>query len=147
MNVFDKRNIVLNAEPANKQEAINLCGRVLLNNGYVKPLYLDDMISRENIVTTYIGNNVAIPHGLSNSASNIIHSGLSLIQVPNGVEFGTSDDSKIAYIVIGIAGKDDGHMSMLETLAEVLTDMKKIEQLRRATSEVEIFNIFQEVSF
>ena len=145
MNVFDKKNIILNASPVNKTEAIKMVGQILLDNGYIKPEYIDDMMERENIMTTYIGNNVAIPHGLSNSAENILHSGLAFIQVPNGVEFGTPEESLTAYLIIGIAGKNGDHLDMLANLAMVLTDMDKIEKMRSLQDKNEIIKMLEEV--
>ena len=142
MNVFDEKNIILAAAPAGKDEAIQMAGQILLDNGYVKPEYLDDMRAREELVTTYIGNNVAIPHGLHTSGDNILHSGISFIQVPNGVEFGDERESKIAYLVIGIAGKDGGHMEILSKVALILTDMDQVERLRTAKSPGEILAVF-----
>ena len=145
MNVFDKENIILKASPVNKTEAIKMVGQILLDNGYIRPEYVDDMMEREKIMTTYIGNNVAIPHGLSNSAENILHSGLSFLQVPDGVDFGTPEESLIAYIVIGIAGKNGDHLNMLANLAMVLTDMDKIEKMRSLQDKNEIIKMLEEV--
>jgi len=143
MKVFDENNIILCAKPADKIEAIKMSGMILHRNGYVKQTYINDMLEREKIVTTYIGNNVSIPHGLSNSGENILHSGLSFVQVPDGIEFGTEEESKIAYLVIGIAGKNGEHMEMLGKLAMTLTDMEKVEKLRTAHTKTEVMDIFQ----
>jgi mannitol/fructose-specific phosphotransferase system IIA component len=142
MNVLEERNVILGAKLADKSEAVKLAGEVLIKNGYVKPEYLDDMFQREELVSTYIGNNVAIPHGLHTSGENILHSGISFIQVPDGVEFGDEEESNIAYLVIGIAGKDGSHLDILGKIAEILTDMDQIERLRCITESREVLETF-----
>ncbi|MCL2588902.1 MAG: PTS sugar transporter subunit IIA [Oscillospiraceae bacterium] len=142
MNVFDEKNIVLAAAPADKMEAIRMAGEVLLGNGYVKSAYLDDMVAREQLVTTYIGNYVAIPHGLHTSGENILSSGISFVQVPGGVEFGDVGEGKTAYLVIGIAGKDGSHMEILSQVAMVLTDLDQVERLRTAQTPREVLEVF-----
>jgi len=142
MNVFDQKNIILDVAPADKAEVIKLAGTILLENGYVKPAYIDDMFERETLVSTYIGNHVAIPHGLHTSGENIHHSGISFIQIPGGVEFGDEAESKIAYLAIGIAGKDGSHLEILGKIAEILTDMDQIEKLRTVKHPEEVLEVF-----
>ena len=48
---------------------------------------------------TYIGNGVAIPHGMSEGSKYVKNTGISVIQIPDGVEW----NEEKAYIVVGIA--------------------------------------------
>lgn len=141
MNVFDEKNIKLNQKFTNKTDAIVRAGEVLVENGYVDKSYVEDMLKREAEVSTYIGNNIAIPHGIVKSVEKIHHSGISLLQTPEGVPF----DGETAYLVIGIAGRDNEHLEILGKIAEVCSDMDKVEKLRTASTEKEIYEIFKEV--
>ncbi|MGG3924250.1 PTS sugar transporter subunit IIA, partial [Geobacillus thermodenitrificans] len=80
-SILKKENIVLNAQPKTKEEAIRLAGEVLVKQGYVDPSYIDAMLEREQLTTTYIGNNVAIPHGTEEAKSLVKQSGISIVQV------------------------------------------------------------------
>ena len=60
-SIFNEDNIRLNAAFATKEEAIRAAGQILADNGYVKEEYIDDMLKREEVVSTYIGNHIAIP--------------------------------------------------------------------------------------
>lgn len=137
--IFDEKNIQLNASFTNKEEAIDAAGRILVDNGYVSEAYVSDMLEREKILTTYMGNNVSIPHGVSGSESKIMHSGISFIQVPEGIHF--SEDN-IAYIIIGIAGKGNEHLEILSNIAIVCSEMENIEKLKTAKSKKEITDFF-----
>ncbi|WP_049222187.1 PTS sugar transporter subunit IIA, partial [Enterococcus avium] len=64
MKIFKDENIQLNQYYENKIEAILAAGKILVENGYVEESYLQDMLAREEEVSTYIGNNIAIPHGI-----------------------------------------------------------------------------------
>ena len=101
------------------------------------------MLEREKVASVYIGNNVAIPHGVGGSEKYINKSGISFIQVPEGVPF---NDSEIAYIIIGIAGKGDEHMEYLEQIACVCSEEENITKLKNSTNKEEILKIFEEVS-
>ena len=139
MEVLTENNIMLNANFDNKDEAIIKAGEVLVNNGYVDKLYINSMLERDRDVSVYIGNNVAIPHGMLDSEPYIFKSGISVIQIPDGVGFG----DEVAFVVIGIAGKNNTHMEILEKIALVCMEEENIERIRMAKSKQEILNIFE----
>lgn len=138
-DVLIENNIILNANFKNKTEAIIEAGKILVNNGYVKEQYIESMIERDKDISIYIGNNLAIPHGMPDSEPYILKSGISVIQVPNGVSFGEED----AYVVIGIAGKNNTHMDILEKIALVCMEEENIEKIRTAKTKKEILDIFE----
>lgn len=141
--VFNENNIVLGAAFINKQQAIAAAGRILAEQGYVTEKYIEAMQERDKVVSVYIGNHVAIPHGIKGSENEIIKSGLSLLQVPAGVPFG---EGEIAYIVIGIAGKGDEHMSYLSKIALICSEADNVEQLRVAQTKQEILDLFGNIA-
>lgn len=118
----------LDASPADSRSAIETAVRMLVEEGHATAEYLDDVWEREGRTTSYIGNHVAIPHGLDPTRSHILTSAVSLVQVPEGVPFG----DEVAYLVFGIAGKDDEHLPLLSGLALALADEDNVEALRRA---------------
>lgn len=132
--LFCENNIKLNASFDTKEDAIKAAGEILYNGGYVEKEYIQDMLNREKIVTTYVGNGLAIPHGIANSEKSILYSGLSFIQIPNGVSFG---DEK-AYSIIGIAGKDGEHLELLGKIAMIFFNVQKAGRFKQATSKKEI---------
>lgn len=141
-SIFNTANIRLNAEAEDKWSAIRACGQILVDQGYVSEAYVDDMIAREKGASVYVGNNVAIPHGIANSEKNIFKSGISFLQVPKGVDF----DGETAYMLIGIAGKEGTHIELLGQIAMICSDPDNIEKLKSAATEEEVYNIFEALS-
>ena len=115
--IFDEDNIQLNIQFDNKYDAIKEAGKILLNRDCIEPEYIDAMIEREDKVSVYIGNGVAIPEG---------------------IDFG---DGKIAYLVIGIAGVDGEHLDILANIAVTCSDVEKVEQLKKATTKESVLSI------
>ncbi|MCM3708410.1 MULTISPECIES: PTS mannitol transporter subunit IICBA [Cytobacillus] len=130
-------NIFLNKEFADKDEAIRFAGRVLVDAGYVEESYIEAMIERDNITSTYMGNDVAIPHGTEEAKKAVIKSGFTVIQVPNGVDF----DGQKVRLIFGIAGKDGTHLEILSGIAVTCSDMDNIEKLASAQSVETIMDI------
>jgi len=142
-DILKKDNIILNAEFNNKTEAIKQAGEVLFQQGYVTEQYIELMLKREESVSTYIGNNLAIPHGTENSNEEIIKSGISIIQIPNGVDFGSNS---LAYVVMGIAGKDNTHLDMLSEIALICSEEENIISMKEAQNKEDIMNILSSLS-
>ena len=131
-------NILLNQHFNSKDEAIKKVGELLVSGNYVKEAYIGKMLERENISTTYIGNNIAIPHGTSDSQNEILESGISIVQIPEGVSFG--DD--VAKVVIGIAGKGNTHLGLLSNIAVICSDMENVDKIVNAKTKQEILELF-----
>ena len=125
-SVIDKNGIRLNQSPVPKEEAIRTAGELLVKQGCVDEAYVDAMIEREKMVSTYMGMGMAIPHGTSDAKSAVKKTGIVLVQYPEGVDFG---DEK-AQLVFGIAGIGDEHLDLLQKICEALEDEEVLEKMK-----------------
>ena len=128
-------NIRTGLAPESKEEAIRRVGHILYDSGYVDASYIDAMIERENLTTTYMGMGLAIPHGTSEAKAAVIKSGIAVLQYPEGVEFG---DEK-AHLIIGIAGVGDSHLEILAKVSEALEDEEVLDRLSKSADASEIY--------
>ncbi|OTN89818.1 hypothetical protein A5819_002316 [Enterococcus sp. 7E2_DIV0204] len=140
MMTLKKDDILLQQHFSNKNEAIQAAGKQLSNQGYVSVDYVEKMIERDRLTTTYIGNMVAIPHGTDDSKSLIKQSGIVVLQVPEGVDF----DGNQVRLIIGIAGLGDEHLALLSSIALVCAEMENVHQLIAAGTKAEIIDLFKE---
>ncbi len=124
-SILTPENIVTGLRSTSKQEAIRRAGELLQARGYVKPGYVGAMLEREELVTTYLGMGVAIPHGTSEAKNEIIQTGVVVMQYPEGVLFGEEK----ARLVIGIAASGDRHIDILARLSGSLEDEAVLEEL------------------
>ncbi|MED5048545.1 PTS sugar transporter subunit IIA [Bacillus siamensis] len=143
MEVLAKANIKLNQTVNSKEDAIRLAGQTLIDNGYVKNGYVEKMFEREETSSTFMGNFIAIPHGTEDAKDEVLHSGISVIQIPDGVEYGESNKAKV---VFGIAGKNNEHLDILSNIAIICSEEENIERLISAKTEEELAAIFSEVN-
>lgn len=137
-SILNKNNIVLGLESVSKEEAIKRAGEILAKEGYVKEEYIQAMLEREEIVSTYIGMGVAIPHGVGEAKKEVKKSGIAVLQYPNGVKFG----DEVAYLVVGIAGVGDEHLTILSNIAMSLEDEGLVEKLRNTCDVNDILKVF-----
>jgi mannitol/fructose-specific phosphotransferase system IIA component len=138
MKILKKSDIKLNLAPISRDEAISLAGQMLVDSGYVTPEYVDAMHERETIVSTYIGNGVAIPHGVGQAQQYIKKSGIVVLQFPKGIKYNNND----CYLVIGIAGKNDEHITILSNLAENIVDEEEAKKLWSLNDLEKMYKIF-----
>lgn len=119
MTILSKERIQLQASAVDRSDAIRQAGQLLVQSGCVLPVYIEGMLAREESMSTYLGNGVSIPHGLFENRDHILKTGISVLQLPGGVQW--EEDEK-AYLVIGIAAQSDEHVGVLASLAEAIED-------------------------
>lgn len=136
--ILTKNNIRLGLQSVDKFEAIEMAGNLLVESGYVNKEYIAAMKEREEVVTTYIGMGVAIPHGIGEAKKNIIKSGIVVLQFPDGIKF----DDEMAYLIVGIAGVGDEHIKILSNIATVLEDEDVTAELYKTNNKDTIYNLF-----
>ena len=138
--LLTEQNIAIGLRPESKEDAIRRAGKMLAEGGYVKPDYIEAMVEREKLSTTYMGMGIAIPHGTSEAKAEVLHSGIVVLQYPDGVDFGEEK----ARLVIGIAGVGDDHLSILANLAGVLEDEELLDRLSSTSDISEIYNALKQ---
>ena len=135
MSILSKERIQLGGRAADRSDAIRQAGQLLVQTGCVKPEYIDGMLGREQSMSTYLGSGVSIPHGLFENREHILKTGISVLQLPTGVEWDAGEEK--AYLVIGIAASSDEHVGVLASLAEAIED-EEVTRLLIETTDPEI---------
>ncbi|MDJ0752259.1 MAG: PTS sugar transporter subunit IIA [Ardenticatenaceae bacterium] len=130
MSILALDCIALGMAPQNKEEAIRQAGMLLVNSGRVKESYVDGMLTREEAMSTYLGNGVAIPHGMHENLPDILKTGISVVQIPDGVVW---EDDEPVYLVIGIASGSDEHIEILSNLADAVEDEEQVMRLAKTS--------------
>jgi mannitol/fructose-specific phosphotransferase system IIA component len=126
MAILSKDRISLQAGAADKADAIRKAGELLVRSGCVLPEYVDGMLKREESMSTSLGNGVAIPHGVYENRDHILHTGLSILQLTEAVEW---EDGDNVLLVIGIAASGDEHVGVLSNLADVIDNEETLAEL------------------
>ncbi|HEC2158135.1 PTS mannitol transporter subunit IIA [Staphylococcus delphini] len=139
-NLLRDENILLNQSISTQEEAIEKAGQLLVDSGVVKAGYVQAMKDREQIVSTFMGNALAIPHGTDEAKNEVIASGLSLLQIPEGIDWNGEE----VKVVIGIAGKDGEHLDLLSQIAITFSEEENVDKIVNAASPQAIRQVFEE---
>jgi phosphocarrier protein FPr len=126
MLALDPSSVRIGGNPADKAEAIRQVGELLVQAGNIEPGYIASMLAREKIANTFLGNGIAIPHGIPKDRGLIRKTGVAVLQVPAGVEWNLGEK---VHLVVGIAAMSDEHLEILANLTDVLGEPDEAKRL------------------
>lgn len=128
------------ATASSREEAVALCGKTLIELGAVSPEYVPAMWEREQIISSFMGEGVAMPHGTDASRQYVKFDQLVFLRFENPIDW----DGQVVRACIGIAANGDSHGDILGNLANVLIDDDKREELFSTQSVERILQLLQE---
>ena len=143
-DLLKKQGITLGAAPKSKQDAIDIlvklherCGNLSDTAAYKKGI-----LAREDMGTTAIGMEVAIPHAKSEAVKA---PALTAITVPNGVDYDSPDGAPVKLIFMIAATLDgDVHLEVLARLMQMLMHEDFTAKLKAAKSATEFLKIIDD---
>lgn len=101
------------------------------------------VLEREKIMSTGVGKGFAIPHGKTDSVTEII---AAFGKTSKPIDFAALDEQPV-YLVFLLVGKDNlvgPHIKLLSRISRMMNKDEFRDKLLKAESSEEIYNIFQE---
>ena len=121
-----------------RTDAIDQAGRVLLQIGAIEQAYVDAMHEREAVMSSYMGEGFALPHGTDESRRHVNRAAVAFLQFSEPVLW---EDDEEALAALAVAATSDEHVGILATLARVLVDEDKAERLRTTGDVDEVLEL------
>lgn len=123
--------VALHVEAADWRSAIAAAGELLLKENYIEPHYIEQMIQNKEIYGNYIciAPRVAFPH--AKPADGAYKTGLSVITMRNGVDFGNEECDPIQMVICLSTDGSTRHLKALKQLFQVLEQDENILRLLR----------------
>ena len=113
-----RENVKVRCKADTQENVIRQVGQMLVDSGYVDQPYVDAMLEREKSFSTYMGNDLALPHGVESAKKAIKASGIAVMVFPEGTPWG----DETARIVVGIAGVGEEHLQILSVIADKMLE-------------------------
>ena len=143
-DLLKKQSIALSVSVKDKSEAIDTLVDLHTRSGNLNDaaVYKKGILAREQMGTTAIGMEVAIPHAKSEAVKA---PALSAITVPNGVDYGAPDGQPCKLIFMIAATLDgDVHLEVLARLMQMLMHEDFTAKLKAAKTADEFMKIIDE---
>lgn len=131
MNILKLENILTNQSQMTREEAIIKSGQIMLENNFITEDYIVGMLKRDDELSTFIGNYIAIPHGEYEYKEDVLETGLTVLVIPEGIDW----QGEEVKVVIGIAAKNDEHLDIIANIAIKLSDIETVEELIQSSPE------------
>ncbi|GAB6099564.1 PTS sugar transporter subunit IIA [Halanaerocella petrolearia] len=126
-----------------KEEIIKSLAELINETGNLESLddYYKTLLEREEKASTGIGNEIAIPHGKSNSVKEPT---IAFARLKEGVSWEAIDDQSVKLVfllAIPEESKSDGHLKILATLSRNLLNDEFKKNLMTADTKKEVNQI------
>ena len=141
-DMLQPENIRLGVDARGWEEAVRLCGNILVERGYVEPRFVEAMVKlvQENGPYIVIAPGLAFPHARPQDGAKV--AGLSLIRLLEPVEFGNEDNDPVRLVIALSATDNSSHIDALAELFEVIAEAENREALLRAATPEDIMAVF-----
>jgi mannitol/fructose-specific phosphotransferase system IIA component len=97
------------------------------------------MHERENVLSSYVGEEFALPHGTDQSRTYVTRSAVAFLQFPDGIDW----EGDPVRACIAIAAQSDEHTDVMARLANVLLDAEAAERLRTTTNPDDVLELLE----
>lgn len=144
----DKRFIDLALDPGGKEDVIGSLVKLLSASPKLKDSerFLGDVLAREKLVTTGVGNGVAFPHAKSESVTGVA---FALGRTTGEVDFGALDGLPVRLIFLIGAPKEAEpsrvYLNLMARLSFLMKDEANRDLLLSADSKDEVFGLLDSV--
>lgn len=140
--LLKKKHICLDLQATSKKELIQEMVDLLASTNKLKDkkAFLAQIIKREKLGSTGIGNGLAIPHAKSDAADGFV---IAFGRHSQGVDFGALDGEK-TYLFFMLASPADnvgGHLKVLADISHFVKDKFIIDCLKKARDDNEVLAI------
>ena len=136
-NLIQRAGILLDATASSPEEAVRICGQLLVQLGAVSEEYAQAMWERENAFSSAIGLGFAIPHGTDASRMYVKFDQLVFLRLNSEIQWG----DEMVKGVLGIASQGDGHVEILGNFAELVQEDAEREVLLSTGDTEQVLNL------
>lgn len=145
LEILDQDLICIDLDVKSKDEVIHTLSTLLYKKGNISDLdgFIDAVYEREAIGETGMGNQIAIPHGLSTVVGK---ASVAIAKMKNPIEWESLDDEPIKLVFLIAASTNElekTHLQMLSQLAAILAYKEHINGLMQCNSSNDFLQLFK----
>jgi fructose-specific phosphotransferase system IIA component len=143
-DLFKEDNIFLGVEPGGKDALLERILKALNSGGLIRDFdnALRDVIERENVMSTGIGNGVAIPHAYTDGVDKLV---AGFFRTRESVDFDALDGDNVDlfFIILGPKASRRDHIKVLAKISRLLNHEEFRDELRSAADVGGVLGVFK----
>ncbi|MER3330149.1 MAG: PTS sugar transporter subunit IIA [Candidatus Kapaibacterium sp.] len=141
--ILNEKCIILNSELNDKDDIIEALVELAAKSGNITNTskVLEEVFSRENLMSTGIGNNIAIPHTKSEDIKELT---ASLITLSKPVNFDSLDGKKVSIVFLILSNNEELglHIKALSKISRILHNRSFFEDMLNVSKNTEVIELF-----
>jgi mannitol/fructose-specific phosphotransferase system IIA component (Ntr-type) len=134
-DLLNKDTIEFSVVANNWKEAITRGGEILVNSGYIKSSYIDEMIESIKLLGPYIVVMPGVAFAHAKPSASVLSNGLSLVRFETPIEFGNAKNDPVSVMFTIAAVDEKKHMDEIQALAMLLIQEENVEKLMNSRKE------------
>lgn len=143
--ILDVNCIEIDVEAKNKEEVIQKAVGLLERAGKIHQIdsIYHDIMAREQLASTAIGEGIAVPHALSDAMQGTV---MAVLRLKSPIEYNAPDGKPVDLFFIMAGPKNDTayHLKLLSKLARLLHDPHFREQARSVSRSEDLAKLLLE---
>lgn len=141
--ILNEKCIILNSELNDKDEIIETLVELAAKSGNITNTFkvLEEVFARENLMSTGIGNNIAIPHTKSEDIKELT---AALITLNKPVNFDSLDGKKVSIVFLILSNNEELglHIKALSKISKILNNRSFFEDVLKVSKNAEVIELF-----
>jgi|APTNR8051073442_1049403.scaffolds.fasta_scaffold03275_5 fructose-specific phosphotransferase system IIA component len=141
--ILNEKCIILNSELNDKDEIIETLVELAAKSGNITNTskVLEEVFARENLMSTGIGNNIAIPHTKSEDIKELT---AALITLNKPVNFDSLDGKKVSIVFLILSNNEELglHIKALSKISKILNNRSFFEDVLKVSKNAEVIELF-----
>ena len=143
-DLFNEQSVMLDLDPLAKDDLLKAILEDLDGKGSIKGFdqALRDVLEREKVMSTGIGNGVAIPHAYTDGVDRLV---AGFYRTRQGVDFAALDgeDVDLFFIILGPKASRRDHIKVLARISRLLNHEEYRAELREAAAAKNVMAVFK----
>jgi fructose-specific phosphotransferase system IIA component len=143
-DLYHGDNIGIGLEPADKETLLQTIVADLDAKGFIKDRdqVVTDVLEREKVMSTGIGDGVAIPHAYTDGVERLV---AGFYRTEGDVDFEALDENRVDlfFIILGPKESRRDHIKVLAKISRLLNHGDFREDLRNAADAEAVLNVFK----
>jgi PTS system nitrogen regulatory IIA component len=136
----------LNVVPGDKMKIFGQLTFPMIESGFLtrRKYFLDRLMERENLMTTALGNGIAVPHARHPIPNLFPESAIAVGICREGTDF-EADDGKPVHVFFTVCSSDDAHhLRILARIAKFASSKPHLRKLKKTKTPEEIIATMKE---
>lgn len=146
VNLIHKGGIFIDVEGSTPKEIFDfVCKRISLPEGMTAEQVSNILSSREEILSTAVGNGIALPHGRSPIMKNEDDQRIVVVYLKDPINMNAPDEKDVYVMFILLTSNPQIHLKVLTSLASLFRSVRFRKALESKAGEAELSNLILEL--